>query len=139
MKVPAKTFYHRPVSIINGIPFYSSSGANSYAGGTWLPVTHYAWKFMKPGEDNLWDIGRDKPIWVDEKDKQWRYNGWNVLAEELKESSLLRAGRLLDQYGNWLQVRFGSLPCMLISAKIGGGFWDSEEGKELLEIVLNES
>lgn len=32
---------------------------------------------------------------------------------------------------NEFRDRFGTLPCMLISSQFGGGYWDTDDGKEL--------
>lgn len=105
----------RFIIVFNGTPFYSSSGENSGFAGTWFPFfgifsTYFyhlapGW-FVKPHFLKLTSDLVDK---IHEFYPHLPYGGFN----------------------NELPRRFASLPCMLISSKLGGGLWNSEEGKGL--------
>ena len=138
-KLIYKNFFRRSVTVINNIPFYKSSGYNSRNSDTWFPTLGHSngemWyekKFEKPGE--IFKI-----LTYPER------FGDSFLKDELRPESKKALDDILDaeidsgMIGNTLKIRFGSLCCLLISSKLGGGFWDTPKGKTVLGTLLKES
>lgn len=107
----------RKIAVINGIPFYQSSGDNSKIGGTWEPFLGLETK------NEITLFGR-------------KYN--NARGWLKKPCSLGISDPKLTAYeiefplpGNRPYARFATIPCMLISSAIGGGVWNTDIGKQL--------
>ncbi|MFT4060111.1 MAG: hypothetical protein QM652_11260 [Legionella sp.] len=96
----------RKITVIDGVPFYCSSGTNSGCPETWFPFLGLDWNgwFRKPGFikelSNLYDTIPPQ------------YNNFFPTTD--------------------IRKRFASLKCLLISSVIGGGFWKTENGETLL-------
>lgn len=103
----------RKITVIDGVPFYCSSGVNSGCPQTWFPflgLNINGW-FRKPGSmDELSSqIDTIPEIYNDYFD--------------------------IDPTNN-IRSRFASLKCLLISSVIGGLFWEQiTYGKELLTLL----
>lgn len=116
----------RMIISIGGMPFYRSTGNNSGAANTWLPffginVTDQRGWFIKPGfhphipeavTSKIFDCFKSYPEYY----------------------------KLFGYYNDKDRVydRFASLPCLLVSSRLGGGLWDSEEGKNFIEYLKKE-
>jgi serine/threonine protein kinase len=106
----------RKLSVIDGVPFYCSSGENSHSRGTWFPFLG----IETEGSDRGWFR---KPGFLNE---------------------LTSLGDTIPQtYNNHfpsfdIRKRFTSLKCLLISSLIGGGFWETENGKALFETLKQD-
>ncbi|MCS5711333.1 hypothetical protein [Candidatus Berkiella aquae] len=109
------SFAERNIISIHGMPFYKSSGQNSCYSDTWFPflgvlqedVNIFLSKgwFIKPQESNLPKDVKDK------------------MDELFPSYGAYRAGQELRQ-------RFSNIPCLLLSSYLGGGLWESNEGKQ---------
>lgn len=105
----------RKVTVIDGVPFYCSSGTNSGWSDTWFPFLGLEMSFRNCG----WFR---KPGFLD------------------KLSSLPET---ISQYNEFfptddIRKRFTSLKCLLISSNLGGGYWETENGITLLSRLREE-
>lgn len=112
---PAKIFSYkgrhrdRLMTVIQGIPFYRSTGKNSKQAGTWFPFLGLLEKtgwIIKPSKKN------DLPTDV------FDYCKNNKLNKKLKLH------------------RLGNIVTLCISASIGGGLWKKRYGKKLREFLF---
>src|SRR5579871_2732150 len=94
----------RLVALINGIPFYQSSGMNSHQPRTWMPFKGI-------------DV---KTGWLIKPSKEEN--------RELPEALLYYIKQLNITDDIISITRFGTLYTMCISANIGTGFWETEKG-----------
>lgn len=101
-------FLERKIAVINGYLFYESSGKASKFQGTWFP-------FLGLSEDHPF-YGKGWYIKPDHNEKIKTYMEKSV---ELNLKTFE------------LPSRFGSIVSMLISSKIGGGFWNCEDGQAI--------
>ncbi len=100
----------RLMTIINGIPFYQSSGLNSGHPKTWLPfrgIKESSGWIMKPSKEKLNKLPDELREFIDEND----------IDEDISIH------------------RFGNLYTMCISATIGMGFWNTTKGIQLREFL----
>lgn len=102
--------------VINGMPFYRSSGNNSGYPETWFPF-----------------------FGIQEQDADKTPRGWLIKPK----SDLyipIKLGRTLNTLfqDKTLSYRFSSLPCMLISSLLGGGLWNEPKGIELKRLLLEK-
>jgi len=97
----------------NNFPFYRSSGNNSSYPNTWF-VFH---GFLEQPDKDMPRGYLIKPS-----------THWIPIKLERKILALF-------DNNQELLIRFGSLPCLLISSLLGGGLWESDSGKELAAIL----
>lgn len=101
------TRLERMITTVFGIPFYRSSGTNSFYQSTWFPFYGLFpnGTYCKPSvyDETLPDIFFD----------------------------LFRPLSAYDLANINLPIRFKSLPLLLISSLLGGGLWDSKLGQRL--------
>lgn len=103
----------RPITVIQGIPFYRSTGVNSHNADTWLPFHGYG---KRKNHDWL-----KKPI----------NNIKKLLPGKLRK--FLRENDIKSQ----MQIsRLGNLQTMCISASINTGFWKIDKGILLRDYLL---
>jgi len=103
----------RLMTVINGIPFYQSSGDNSNQPNTWLPFKgldlETEW-FIKPNDDDSDDL----------PEELLEYIHWLGITDNIISIK-----------------RFGNLYTMCLSAHIGAGFWKTEQGTLLKKCLQN--
>ncbi|MCS5709947.1 hypothetical protein [Candidatus Berkiella aquae] len=100
---------------INGMPFYQSSGNSSTYANTWFPFFGLLEKKIGPYPIGLF---------------------LKAFSTELPQNVVQRIRELFPSYGSadagaQLPLRFWRVPCLLISSTLGGGLWDTDNGREL--------
>lgn len=111
----------RKIVSIEGYPFYCSTGDNSGHENTWFPFTG----IMETNYRNFnkgWFI---KPYLTSE------------ISQEIKDI-FQRCFPYEPSAGKNLADRFATLPALLISAELGGGFWDTSIGLKLKQDLKNK-
>lgn len=100
----------RKTTVINGVPFYCSSGINSKCAETWFPF-----------------LGLDLEGW-------FRKPGFMQELPNLDDT----IPKKIHQYfpNEEIRKRFASLKCLLISSALGGGFWETEDGNKLSQKLI---
>lgn len=101
------------ITVINGIPFYQSTGKNSHQPSTWFP-------FRGMKEKTKWIM---KPRQVESEYYP------NELNNFIKESDLTTMVTI---------KRFGNLQTMCISAQINLGFWQTKQGVQLKNFLISQ-
>jgi hypothetical protein len=114
--------------VSQGIIFYKSSGTSgtevSARASTWMPCL---------GLDNKSSggLGKRDPVFKIAK------------LDELYDPKFLETDERIKNYemylGTDLMRRFHNFDIMLLSAEIGGGFWDTEQGKNLITHLKSEN
>lgn len=112
MKLKQIYFANRYITSINGMPFYCSSGKNSRNKGTWFPFFGVLPQEIVPVAPRGWFI---KP------------NHDSHIPPNIREM----LSTVTDEQGGSISIRFGTLPCMLISSILKGGFWETTQGQRL--------
>jgi serine/threonine protein kinase len=106
----------RKITVIDGVPFYCSSGINSGSPETWFPflgLNINGW-FRKPG--SMDELSSQIDTIPESYDDYFDANGTDIL-----------------------KSRFASLKCLLISSVLGGGFWEQTVyGQKLLTILQKD-
>jgi hypothetical protein len=100
----------RPITTVNGIPFYWSTGLNSGHQGTPFPFGG----FNLEGDDS-------------------RGRGWMIKPANIQRFPILVLQKLQELFpgDHAIAPRFGTVPCLLISSVLGGGLWNEPRGQEL--------
>lgn len=99
----------RLTTVIAGIPYYCSTGTNSKNSGTWFPhrgIITFPKKLIGKPDNEL-----PKEV--------YDYFGTNI-----------------DNDTKDLLKRFGTLQTLCVSASIGGGYWETEQGKNFKHFFL---
>lgn len=99
----------RLMTVIDGIPFYCSSGTNSTQPGTWFP-------FLSIKENTGWIIKPKASVPSDVIDY--------CEQKEIQHEIVL--------------TRFGTIRTWCISASLGGGFWEKEKGLDLKQYLIDQ-
>lgn len=96
----------RKITVIDGVPFYCSSGVNSGYPETWFPF-----------------LGLDRKGW-------FRKPGFIEGLSSLYDTIPSQYNDFFPSRD--LGKRFANLKCLLISSIMGGGFWETDNAKALL-------
>ncbi len=118
----------RHIASINGMPFYRSSGENSGHPGTWFPFRGIYEGHNLEDSGKYFVFGQKAGYFIKPVIDQIRDVVKLPAEVEMKFDQLF--GNALHEK-NELRDRFYNLPNMLISSAIGGGFWDTDKGREM--------
>lgn len=111
----------RLVTTFHGHPFYQSTGTSSNAKGTWFPFNGFQEKEVKDTDTPSGYL--IKPSCV--------YANYYLLSLWLSKKFVENYSREMTQHEVTLGIRFGGFDGMCISYLLGGGFWDTEVGKNV--------
>ena len=117
-------YENRRVTVFDGMAMYESSGRSSGFSKTWFPLQG-ALEASSFVEQHCCVFQRG---WII---KPAPGTGWTLLA------AFLRAGGLLeDGYARFMHIlsRFGCVASLVASARLGGGYWDTEEGRRVADV-----
>lgn len=135
----------REITIINGEPFYRSSGQFSHAGGTWAPFagmqdfkSSFYHKCKNQSDDVSAHIGLHGQVgWLV---KPGSGGGCTYRRDHFPRSKV--GQKILDLGFNKeissLYKRFTHVHHLLYSSVLGGGVWDTEIGRKFKEFLKEE-
>lgn len=113
----------RLMVVINDLPYYQSTGKNSCSAGTWFPcygVGGVENAILKPETK-----ARSPNIDVAMKKLQTQFDDTNFHQQR-------------NLYVGYEFGRFGNTETLLVSSLLGGNFWESPVGKELIKYLKCE-
>jgi hypothetical protein len=121
---------HHAITVIGCMPFYQSSGNNSEQENTWFPFRGFQEAddknrglFLKPAlKNNKLNMEYYPKELVD-----------NYLKSVKSQYSDERCNSITQLF-----ARFGNFEAMSISMLIGGGYWDTNDGKNLIQYIDKE-
>lgn len=116
----------RKLTVIDGVPFYCSSGINSNSKGTWFPFLGLS----VTSEESAWFR---KPGFMAELSPHL-----NCLSSKYRSILALGDKPKGDDTNDGMEARFATLKCLVISSALGGGFWDTEAGTSLRIILQHD-
>ncbi|MCS5710927.1 hypothetical protein [Candidatus Berkiella aquae] len=119
----------RDITIVNGIPFYSSSGQNSGLAGTWFPFEGLLSEPAKDMQGLVIKDGRNIPGYF-QKPVVPPFRLFSYMPSEIVDS--------LKIIHKDLHQRVPCLHHLLFSSLMGGGIWESKEGVKLKQMLVQK-